>query len=98
MIPYDIGLPLADWLGFPGSSVGPSLSLLVAFFPPFWMTCAFPLCVCTTSCCPGLCRFPCWLLCGLALGSSAAVKVGVHVSFSSIVSSGDRPRDGGARA
>ena len=34
----------------------------------------------------------------LSLGTSAAVKVGVHVSFSSIVSSGDRPRDGGARA
>ena len=42
--------------------------------------------------------FPVGRFCGLALGISAAVKVGVHVSFSSIVSSGDRPRDGGARA
>ena len=101
MIPYDIGLPglpLADWLGFLGSSLGPSLSLPVAFFPPFRMACAFPLCVCTTSRCPGLCRFPVGCFCGLALGISAAVKVGVHVSFSSVVSFGDRPRDGGARA
>ena len=27
VIPYDTGLPLADWLGFLGSSLGPSLSL-----------------------------------------------------------------------
>ena len=31
----------------------------------------------------------------LSLGTSAAVKVGVHVSFSSIASSGDRPKDRG---
>ena len=37
--------------------------------------------------------FPVGCFHGLALGSSAAVKVGVHVSFSSIVSSGNRPKD-----
>ena len=42
--------------------------------------------------------FPVGCFCGLALGTSAAVKVGVHVSFLSVVSSGDRPRDAGARA
>lgn len=34
----------------------------------------------------------------LSLGTSAAMKVGVHVSFSGTASSGDRPKDRGARS
>lgn len=40
--PCDTGLPLADRLGFLGSSLGPSWSLPVAFFPPFRTAVPFP--------------------------------------------------------
>ena len=92
-IPYDIGLSLSDWLCFLGSSLGPSLSLPVAFFPFVWMACAFPLYVCTTSCCPGLCLFPCWLLPWFGSWKQCCHEGWSARVFSSVVSSGNRPKD-----
>ena len=92
MIPYDIGLPLADGLGFLGSSLGPSLSLLVAFFPPFGWLVPFPRMFVPHHVVQACVDFPVGCFCGLALGTSAAVKVGVHVSFLSVVSLATGPR------
>ena len=92
VIPYDIGLPLSDGLGFLGSSLGPSLSLPVAFFPFVGWLRAFPVYVWTTSCCPGLCRFPCWwLLWSGSWKQCCREGWGAHV-FSSVFSSVMGPR------
>ena len=92
MILYDIGLPLSDWLGFLGSSLGPSLSLPVVFFPPFRMTCTFPMYACPRHVVQACVYFPVGGFCGLALGTSAAMRVGMHMSFLSVVSLATGPR------
>ena len=92
MILYDIGLPLPDWLGFLGSSLGPSLSLPVVFLPPFRMTCTFPVYVCPRHVVQACVCFPVGGFCGLAVGASAAMRVGMHVSFLSVVSLATGPR------
>ena len=81
MIPYDIGLPLSDGLGFLGSSLGPSLSLPVAFFPFVGWLRAFPVYVCPRHVVQAWVCLPVGGFCGLAVGASAAMRVGMHVSF-----------------
>ena len=77
----DTGLPLADRLGFLGSSLGPSWSLPVACFPAFRMAVPFPRVFVPHRVVQACVAFPPGCFCGLATTDSAAVDTRVHVSF-----------------
>ena len=86
-------LSVSDLLHLAWSSLGPSMLLQMALFPSFLWLSNIPLYICTTS----SLSFPLsWIGCFhvLAIVKSAAVNIGVHVSFQSMVFSGYVPRSG----
>ena len=77
MLIYDICFSLPDLFHSEWHSLGPSMSLQMTQFLSFLWLSNIPLYICNTSFYP----FLCWWTFSLLLKNSAAVSVGVQVSF-----------------